>query len=212
MVLKLRYYGDPVLRRPTTNVDLAELRSEAFQAFLDDLVETMHAEDGVGLAAPQVGSDKRVCVASDGEKVHVLINPRIRGRSIQMEEDAEGCLSLPGLQAQVPRHTRVIVEALDPQGNPLELRAKGLFARVLQHEIDHLNGVLYIDRAEPGTLVWLRKDERDTIEKVPAQLAEVKRAFATRYHEGKKLAELVFDPPRITATTASHGGSDERGG
>jgi peptide deformylase len=214
MLLKLRYYGDPILRRKTVDVSPEELLSSEFQEFLRDLAETMHAEDGVGLAAPQVGSEKRVCVAADGETVHVLVNPRIRGRSIQLTCDNEGCLSLPGLQAQVARHERVIVQALDPQGHPIEIRAKGLFARVLQHEIDHLEGVLYIDRAEPNTLVWLERKGEDEVDRVPVELAEVKRVFARRYHQGKSREELSFDPPSFQQASQipSSGGGDERRG
>lgn len=194
MALKLRYYGDPILRRPTKEVSEQQLRSEEFQEFLRELEETMHREDGIGLAAPQVGSSARVCVASDGEHVHTLINPRIRGRSARVETDVEGCLSLPALQAEVPRHYRVIVHALNPDGEPVVLHAKGLFARVLQHEIDHLDGVLYVDRADLSTLVWLEKRSDDEVEKLPTTLEEVKTRFARQLHGGKSPEELVFDP------------------
>ncbi len=196
--MRLRYYGDPILRRWTVEVTTEELRSQKFQQFLRDLEETMVVEDGVGLAAPQVGSSKRVCVASDGERAHVLVNPRIRGRSVRMETDVEGCLSLPGLQADVPRHSRVIVEALTPAGEKIEIRAKGFFARVLQHEIDHLDGVLYVDRADLSTLVWLKKVGEDQVRKIPTTLEEVKRTYAHEYHLNRPVEALTFDPtPRF---------------
>jgi peptide deformylase len=198
MVLDVKKYGDPVLRRKTSLVPREMLEDPEFQKFLDDLVETMQVEDGVGLAAPQVGDSRRVCVAVDGDEVYVLINPKIRGRSVRLATDTEGCLSLPGLQADVPRPAKVIVKAQNRRGETIELRARGLFARILQHEIDHLDGVLYVDRADLSTLVWLRKVAEDKVEKEPTTLDEVKRAYRQKYHAEKPVEELVFDPIQET--------------
>ena len=201
MVLEVKKYGDPVLRRKTTLVPREMLEDPDFQQFLDDLVETMQVEDGVGLAAPQVGDSRRVCVAVDGDEVHVLINPKIRGRSVRQATDTEGCLSLPGLQAEVQRPAKVIVKALNRRGETVEIRARGLFARILQHEIDHLDGVLYVDRADLSTLVWLRKAGEDKVEKEPTTLDEVKRVYRQEYHADKQEKELVFDPAGQEETT-----------
>ena len=198
MVLDVKKYGDPVLRRKTSLVPREMLEDPEFQKFLDDLVETMQVEDGVGLAAPQVGDSRRVCVAVDGDEVYVLINPKIRGRSVRLATDTEGCLSLPGLQADVPRPAKVIVKAQNRRGETIELRARGLFARILQHEIDHLDGVLYVDRADLSTLVWLHKVGDDKVEKEPTTLDEVKRTYRQKYHAERPEEELVFDPVQET--------------
>ncbi len=203
MVLEVKKYGDPVLRRKTSLVPREMLEDPNFQQFLDDLVETMQVEDGVGLAAPQVGDSRRVCVAVDGDEVHVLINPKVRGRSVRFASDTEGCLSLPGLQAEVSRPAKVIVKALNRHGETIELRARGLFARILQHEIDHLDGVLYVDRADLSTLVWLHNVGDEKVEKQPTTLEEVKRVYRQKYHAQKTDEELIFDPVEETEQTVA---------
>lgn len=143
-------YGDPVLHTPAATV--AEITPDIEQ-LIDDMVETMHAAPGVGLAAPQVGRALRVCVVdlSVGKRaadVHVLVNPElVRMEGMQLHE--EGCLSVPGIEASVVRPARVAVRALDRHGRPRDLEGEGLLARALQHEIDHLNGVLFVDRLRP---------------------------------------------------------------
>ncbi|HPU01053.1 MAG TPA: peptide deformylase [Bacillota bacterium] len=116
-------------------------------SLLDDMAETMYENNGVGLAAPQIGIAKRLIVVDPGEKRLIkLINPRLlewEGEAV----DVEGCLSIPGIYGEVPRATRVLVEALDPSGKELRLEAEGFLARILQHEIDHLDGILFLDRA-----------------------------------------------------------------
>jgi peptide deformylase len=146
-VLKVRRYGDPVLRRRAAPVDAvtADVRRLA-----DDMIETMYDEVGIGLAAPQIGVSIRLLVVGDeeGRGAQVLMNPTIttRGGTVTAEE---GCLSLPGVFAQVTRSEWVTLEAQDLEGRPVAITARGLRARVFQHEIDHLDGVLFIDRLEP---------------------------------------------------------------
>ena len=146
-VLKVRKYGDPVLRRVAEPVGdvTPEIRS-----IVADMTETMYDEVGIGLAAPQVGISKRVVVVADeeGRGVQALLNPAIVERGGEMTGE-EGCLSIPGVFAPVTRAAWVKVEARSVDGKPLTISARGLRSRVLQHEIDHLDGVLFIDRVEP---------------------------------------------------------------
>jgi peptide deformylase len=148
-VLKVLKYGDPALRRRAAAV--GEVTPE-IRATIADMTETMYDEVGIGLAAPQVGISLRLIVVADeeGRGVQALLNPMIveRGGEVTGEE---GCLSIPGVFAPVTRAAWVKVEARDVEGRPLAIRATGLRARVLQHEIDHLDGVLFIDRVDPVT-------------------------------------------------------------
>lgn len=141
-------FGDPVLRAPAEEVTEfdAELR-----ALVRDMFETMYHAEGVGLAAPQVGLSKRVLVVdlrkeNQDDTRLALVNPRIAWRSEEKAKEPEGCLSIPGLEEIVERSAVVRVEAVDPEGNEVSVDARDLFARALQHEIDHLDGVLFIDR------------------------------------------------------------------
>jgi len=126
------------------------------QTLVDNMFETMRAAPGVGLAAPQIGESLRLVVVEYAEdedentkpKKYVLVNPEIIKRSEEMVVDVEGCLSLPGLAGRVERHQTVTVKAKNRFGKPLKIEAEGWLARIFQHEIDHLDGVLYIDRAE----------------------------------------------------------------
>ncbi|NLU36868.1 MAG: peptide deformylase [Clostridiales bacterium] len=143
------YMKDDVLRKKAKYVEKIDAR---VQTLVDDMIETMYHADGVGLAAPQVGVLKRIIVIDVGEGVHVLINPEIIEEKGE-QTDYEGCLSVPGVRAQVKRPEEVLVRALDRDGNEVEIRGNGLMARALCHEIDHLNGVLFLDRAVPGTVI-----------------------------------------------------------
>lgn len=169
-IREIRLYPDPVLRvvcPPVERFDgeLAEL--------VEDMVETMYAAPGVGLAAPQVGVERRVTVVdpSAGEEaglLQVLVNPEIE-RSEGRETDLEGCLSLPAITEKVDRAARISVDAFDAEGRPIHLEAEGLLARVIQHEVDHLDGVLFVDR-----LTGLRKERAcRRLKKMRGELAEV---------------------------------------
>lgn len=150
-------YGNPVLREKSkfvTNFDdeLPELSKR--------MEEIMREENGCGLAAPQVGILKRMFVYDSGDGFHTVVNPKItRSKGEQIGE--EGCLSIPGLRGDVPRAFDVVVKGQDEFGNPIKIHAEEFEARVLQHEIDHLDGILFIDegRADPDTLHWLTQEE-----------------------------------------------------
>jgi peptide deformylase len=148
-VLKVLRYGDPALRRRAAPV--GDVTPEV-RATIADMTETMYDEVGIGLAAPQVGIALRLIVVADeeGRGVQALLNPAIVDRGGEATGE-EGCLSIPGVFAPVTRAAWVKIEAQDVNGRPLALRATGLRARVLQHEIDHLDGVLFIDRIDPVT-------------------------------------------------------------
>ena len=146
-VLSVRRYGDPVLRRRATPVEAVTPQT---RRLVNDMIDTMYDEVGIGLAAPQVGVSVRLMVVGDedGRGVQVLVNPAItaQGGTVTAEE---GCLSLPGIFAQVTRSEWVTLQAQDLEGKPVSITARGLRARVFQHEVDHLDGVLFIDRLEP---------------------------------------------------------------
>jgi peptide deformylase len=145
MILPIRTLGDPVLRtaaRPVTEFD-AGLRQ-----LFDDMVETMYAAPGVGLAGPQVGLTQRLFVFDDGESGPTFVaNPELAEASGEIVEE-EGCLSIPGPYYATRRADRIRCRGLDLQGRPLDLEGEGLLARIFQHEIDHLDGMLYIDRLD----------------------------------------------------------------
>ncbi|MBI5793688.1 peptide deformylase [Candidatus Uhrbacteria bacterium] len=133
------------LRRKAKKVSVEDIHSPEIQTLIDDLIETMQVENGVGIAATQIGSDKRVIIV-DVNGVLPLINPEIVGKSLRKIEFEEGCLSVPGVTGIVKRHKEVKLKAYDRNGEPLTIHAKGLLAIVLQHETDHLDGILFIDK------------------------------------------------------------------
>src|SRR5688500_17733072 len=150
MVRPILRYGAPTLREVAAAVPPAEVGAAATHALIADLVETLREAKGVGLAAPQVGVSQRVCIVdvSGGVRsadILVLVNPTFEARDgLQLE--LEGCLSLPGIEATVARPARVRVRHFDGEGRERVLTGEGLLARALQHEIDHLDGVLFVDR------------------------------------------------------------------
>ena len=178
--LPIRIYGDRVLQKrakPVRQVDAALIE------LIEAMIETMSVEIGAGLAAPQVGESSRLIVVGaggdeDGEILR-LINPRIVAAS-GSQESLEGCLSLPTLRGQVQRHEQVAVEAINHTGREVIIEAEGLIARVLQHEIDHLNGVLFTDRADHDSLCWLLPDAdtEDGYHLEPTTMKEARRSFA----------------------------------
>lgn len=147
-LLKIKIYGNPVLRRMSEEVESID---DDIRKFVDDMFDTMYAADGVGLAAPQVGISKRIFIIDvsevDGEPQEPMafINPKIIWKSDRTNIIEEGCLSIPGIREDVKRSEEVEVEALNEKGEPVHYKAKGLFARAILHENDHLNGVLFVD-------------------------------------------------------------------
>jgi peptide deformylase len=155
-ILKVARLGHPILRKPAEPVPPEGIAAPAVQQLIDDMIETMVEYDGAGLAAPQVHVPRQIVVfevegnprypEAESIPLTVLINPKITPTTSQVEEDWEGCLSLPDLRGRVPRYTQVRVEAYDRKGKQLTYVAKDFHARVVQHECDHLGGTLFVDR------------------------------------------------------------------
>jgi peptide deformylase len=170
MILKVARIGHPVVRHAARALTPAEIASSAFQQLVDDMVETMHEYEGVGLAGPQVHVALRVAVlevpasderAREAVPLTVLVNPVVTPLGDDREQAWEGCLSIPDLRGVVPRWSRLRLDALDRRGQPFRLEAAGFHARVVQHECDHLDGAVYLDRMEGlRTLSFLREFER----------------------------------------------------
>jgi peptide deformylase len=165
MLLKIVQTGDPVLRNLARPVTAEELRTPSIQQLIELMRETMRDAPGVGLAAPQIGVPLQLAVIEDiGDNddqerkpvpFHVIASPKLT-LGDELVEHYEGCLSVEGFQALVPRARAVTVEALDHRGEPVTINAAGWYARILQHEIDHLNGTLYIDRMKTRTFSTAR--------------------------------------------------------
>jgi peptide deformylase len=141
--MDIRTYGDPALRR---KAELIQVIDNETRDICQLMVEVMIRENGVGLAAPQIGISKRIFVLDADDEFHILINPEFVELSEEVEETKEGCLSVPGVDAPVTRSTRVVVEGLNLDGKRVRLEGEGLIARAIQHEMDHLNGNLFLDR------------------------------------------------------------------
>ena len=151
-VLPLRYLPDPILRQQAKKIGKIPTN---LKKYTDDMVETMHAEHGVGLAANQVGSLQKVVVIQlpEWEEALVLVNPEIVRREGEREVE-EGCLSIPGYRGMVQRSERVRARALDLNGKVIRIKADGLLAQALEHETDHINGRLYIDKLVSPDVLW----------------------------------------------------------
>ena len=154
-ILKIARIGHPVVRQPARALTEAEVRSPEIQRLIDDMRETMYDYEGVGVAAPQVHVSLRLAVlevAASDERAHeafpftVLVNPTLTPQGDEMITAFEGCLSVPDLRGPVPRYARVRLQALDRDGRPFSVDAAGFHARVIQHECDHLDGNVYLDR------------------------------------------------------------------
>jgi len=146
-ILKILSYPDPALRQPTDELDRID---ENVQKMIDQMASAMYTAPGVGLAAIQVGWDKSLLIydispSEEGRSLNVLINPRIVDQEGEILSEDEGCLSVPEFRADVKRSASILVEGVDREGRPLKLEAHGMLAIVLQHEIDHLKGKLFID-------------------------------------------------------------------
>jgi peptide deformylase len=173
-ILKVAKLGNPVLRKKSDPVDRREIAQQDFQHLIDDMIETMREYDGVGLAAPQVHVSKQIAVIeakgsarypeSPDIPLLVVINPSVVSMSKEKREGWEGCLSVDNLRGRVPRSTRMEVKALDRHGKEIHLDASGFLAVVLQHEIDHLMGYVYLDRmSDLSTLTHMREFYRHWI-------------------------------------------------
>lgn len=150
-VLKIRTLPDPVLRQKARKVNKID---GSIQKLIDDMIDTMHTNAGVGLAAPQIGVSLRVAVIElPGEEVITLINPEIVKRQGERVVQ-EACLSVPGYQGEIERSVTVKVKALDRQGKEFRLKGEELLAQALEHEIDHLNGIVYVDHIEGPEKLW----------------------------------------------------------
>lgn len=150
---------NPLLRQRSRRV---KRFGPALQQLIDDMVKTLHAANGIGLAAIQIGVPERVIVVQlpeddenpeDG-RLYVIVNPELARRSREIEEGIEGCLSIPGWVGEVPRHRTVTVKGRDLHGKPMRIKAQELLARVFQHEVDHVNGVLFIDHVKDPEKIW----------------------------------------------------------
>ena len=185
--LRIAQIGHPILRQPTRILTREELLSEEIQSFLDDLVETMREASGAGLAANQVYQSLRICAVEVRNNsrypyrpnipLTILVNPILTPTSDETFINYEGCLSVPNLRGQVRRHCEVHVEALDREGNSISTVVKGMTAATYQHEVDHLDGRIFLDRVEdPNSVVTLENFQRYCMDKVAADVeALVKR-------------------------------------
>ena len=154
-IRNIRLEKDEILKKKSREIEVID---EKIQTLIDDMIETMYKYNGVGLAAVQVGILKKVVVidVEDGEGVRVLINPKITKTKGEQEVD-EGCLSFPNQYAKVIRPKEVTVEALDRSGKKIVIKAKDLLAQAICHELDHLEGITFIDQMIPGTLERVEK-------------------------------------------------------
>jgi peptide deformylase len=189
MILPIVQAGEPVLRKPARTLRPNEIRSREIRALIEDMKETMYAAPGVGLAAPQIGRGIQLAVIEDRRQYmkdwtpeqlearerttipfHVVINPRLQLIGDEQVEFFEGCLSVNGLMALVPRARRLRVECLDESGGHKIIEASGWYARILQHEIDHLLGNLYLDRMCPRTLMTVENYKKFWLDKSNEEL------------------------------------------
>ena len=158
-IRQIRLNGDEILRKKAREVDTVD---DKIRELLHDMLETMHKYNGVGLAGPQVGILKRVIVIDlyDGEEPLLLVNPKIIKSKGKQEVD-EGCLSFPNEYAKIIRPKEVVVEALNGNGEKVKIVAKALLAQALSHEIDHLDGILFVDNMIPGTLQYVEPEDNE---------------------------------------------------
>jgi peptide deformylase len=191
LILPIVQVGEPVLRQQARPLRPNEIRSREIRDLIADMKETMYGAPGVGLAAPQIGRNLQLAVIEDRSEYtkdwtpeqlaerertaipfHVIINPRLTLIGDEKVEFFEGCLSLNGLLGLVPRARSVRVECLDEMGGPRVIEAAGWYARILQHEIDHLGGTVYVDRMYPRTLMTVENYKQHWLEKSLEQIKE----------------------------------------
>ena len=167
-IREIVFVPDPVLRKKAKTVTKFD---EKLQTLIDDMVETMRDAPGVGLAAPQVGLSMRLIVVEYGDdededapkKLYAVVNPEIVSASEEMVEGVEACLSIPRIMGEVERHDKIVVKGLNRFGKPVKYKLSGWFARVFQHEIDHLDGILFTDRATKAWRVQEDEEIADTV-------------------------------------------------
>jgi len=147
-ILKIIINPDPILRKKSADISLKQLNSKALKNLMADMSQTMLKKDGVGLAAPQIGKNIRLISVNTKDGPISIINPKITKKSLLKEWGEEGCLSVPDTHGEVKRHKKINCEFVDSDKNKKTIEAEGLMARIIQHEIDHLDGVLFIDKAK----------------------------------------------------------------
>jgi peptide deformylase len=167
-LLKIYGFGHPILRKKARALSKEELGSDAISSLISDMRDTMEKEEGVGIAAPQVGESIQLALvelidmhprdSGDEPELLVLINPVITESSAETEDDWEGCLSLPEVRGVVPRPQKITVSYLDQDGGERKKTLTGLSARVVQHEVDHLNGILFVDRMRDMSTLSTREE------------------------------------------------------
>jgi peptide deformylase len=153
--MDIRTYGDTTLRRKAEPIDVID---DEIRGLCHLMIEVMIRANGVGLAAPQIGISKRIFVMDAENELHVFINPELVELSDETEESSEGCLSVPGVDAPVARSSKAVVEGLNLDGERVRLEGRGVTARAIQHEMDHLNGNLYLDQLSPARRQSLIKE------------------------------------------------------
>jgi peptide deformylase len=175
-LLKIAKLGNPVLRIPAKEIAVNKIDSQKIQELIDGMVATLREDDGVGLAGPQVHQPLRIFIAEVAKNprypeagevpLTVFINPKILATSKKKVVDWEGCLSIPDVRGMVPRHEKVTVQAYDREGKKFSQEAEGFLARIIQHENDHLDGVLFLDRmTDLRSLTFLKEFQRYWLKK-----------------------------------------------
>jgi peptide deformylase len=190
-VLTIRVLGDPVLRERTAPVSHV---TDEMRTLIDDMFETMYAAEGIGLAAPQVGRTERICVVDVDGEAYALVNPEIVERE-GADRAEEGCLSIPEIFGDVDRDEQVVVRALDRNGEPFELEATGLLARCIQHEVDHLDGKLFIDYLSVLKRKFAARKWEKEAAKYPGFLRTVVPGRSTRRRSRSREPKQPLDPP-----------------
>jgi len=160
VALDMRTFGDPVLK---TRAAPVEDFDEALERLAEEMLATMREQEGVGLAANQVGRLKRILVAAVEDDEYVLVNPVIEEASETTKSGPEGCLSIPGIQVVVERPTMIKISGRDVSGKPIKIEVEGLLARIFQHEVDHLDGVLILDRTDRASRKAAMREWRERL-------------------------------------------------
>lgn len=191
-MLRITKLGEEILRQVAVPVKEEEINDE-FRSLIAEMFETMDAANGVGLAAPQVNINKRFFVlTADDEVRRVFINPQIIATSSDLSDYEEGCLSIPKIYEVIKRPSKVTVQALDENGKKFTLDAEGLLARIIQHENDHLDGIVFIDRGDPEfakqTEETMKKRSKRYLEKIKEKEAKARKIAAKLAAKNKKNA------------------------